>query len=928
MSEQALIPQKKDYELILFKAKLKSSDAKADHPLKKRRAGQQAQDDGLTMKTEQAERKDSSLTDSTAAESTKSDALQEYIEREKTAFEPTTWEQRKVEIMQRFKKDFGGMEIFMNEGGDRDLDRPIRLGRGRSRMDQLQKKSRSQKIASITADEFEIQFQRLKNNMLQFWKGGDKVACLKIAIQCAKLLNDVETPMFYPHKFMIMIDILDAFGNLVFDRLKELSLTAQGIENWEAVLDQDINFRNTPEDVKEKDFNWHLKIACIREVLPRIYLELALVNCKRFMNRRLNTSDLDRLGYMVRGVAEPLSASYVSAYLARVGNELDAGAKDYLYNIIQCMYKHWEYAAEYGHPNVKPEKYFKLFEPSIDWIFYCAGQNSTEKHFKQIIKLYNANQKKMIFLRAIIDYYPPTYIQKYAEDMLAEIKQFELDDRLQLVKSLGIALIRSKPRRAALKLQFLNFSWEQLAVTQNASTFMDVSAVLVEFAIKNMKQQSVNNFISEIFKRFRDFVKVGEDEEMYQKLEHLIIKVMLTAKNFSELIGLDNFMSLLNYFSANIKFRLCEVMLDYFSQQEDTFNDEYKLHTVLAIAKQLHDKIDSLSDKSIAGRISTKLCFIIQRIDFGRDLEKQLKTYTEARGMFGNLDEVTETLINVTLNLAMKAHKFRRAKHDKKTLGFVKACVAYCHITIPSLNSNKHQTSLFLSTSRVALANGLISETDSIIKATLLCLNSQFKQTENYEQDAILTGHLLNIIGHLIVIPSDPEKHFFQTSMQIQNLIKKKQWQPGTVFLQIRLYCALIQYLAAQTQDKLPYSCPRVDSNDMIFLGDEEFAGEAERLIQEIFDQIVEIVADAMDDPDPQNQASVSQSMTLLASTMIATIKLTPFVEQYISKMLKRAQKSWAKCQSHISNAFFEKTKKYCSAKIEKHKFMLQTTGE
>jgi len=149
--------------------------------------------------------------------------------------------------------------------------------------------------------------------------------------------------------------------------------------------------------------------------------------------------------------------------------------------------------------------------------------------------------------------------------MLAEIKQFELDDRLQLVKSLGIALIRSKPRRAALKLQFLNFSWEQLAVTDNASVFMDVSAVLVEFAIKNMKQQSVNNFISEIFKRFRDFVKVGEDEEMYQKLEHLIIKVMLTAKNFSELIGLDNFMSLLNYFSANIKFRLCEVMLDYFS---------------------------------------------------------------------------------------------------------------------------------------------------------------------------------------------------------------------------------------------------------------------------------------------------------------------------------------------------------------------------
>jgi len=49
------------------------------------------------------------------------------------------------------------MEVFLNEGGDRDLDRPIWLGRGRSRLDQLDKKKPSggDKIASITADEFE-----------------------------------------------------------------------------------------------------------------------------------------------------------------------------------------------------------------------------------------------------------------------------------------------------------------------------------------------------------------------------------------------------------------------------------------------------------------------------------------------------------------------------------------------------------------------------------------------------------------------------------------------------------------------------------------------------------------------------------------------------------------------------------------------------
>ncbi len=67
---------------------------------------------------------------------------------------------------------------------------------------------------------------------------------------------------------------------------------------------------------------------------------------------------------------------------------------------------------------------------------------------------------------------------------------------------MGIAFIKSKPGRSNLKLQYLNFSWESLSQTKNATKFMEVGAVLVEFAIKNMKQDSVNNFITQIFKRF------------------------------------------------------------------------------------------------------------------------------------------------------------------------------------------------------------------------------------------------------------------------------------------------------------------------------------------------------------------------------------------------------------------------------------------
>uniref|UniRef100_A0A7S3KFV3 Uncharacterized protein n=1 Tax=Euplotes crassus TaxID=5936 RepID=A0A7S3KFV3_EUPCR len=818
--------------------------------------------------------------------------------------------------MKDFQKEFGDMEVFINEGGDKDIDRPIRMGKGRSRLDQLEKKKNSKgaKIASISADEFQNQFKKLKRKMTQFWTKEDKVACLKICIQCAKLLNDTETPAFYPQKFLIITEILDDFGNMVFERMKKLSLQHQGVENWQNVIDNEIDFRSTPDFVKQKTNNWFLKCACIREVLPRVYLELTLVGSRRFLNKRMSVSDLDRLALMVRGIAEPLSASYTCMYLARWGETIDPNAKNYLFTMIEAMYKHWNYAAEYGNPYLDTDKYFKLFEPAIDWLFYCAGQNANEKMYKKSIKMYNKNTKKAIYLSSIILHFPADFTCKFAEDILEEIKKFELDDRINLLGCLGKALIKSKPRRSEMKLTFLNYSWEQLIQTTDSLLFMRVSIVLAEFAIKNMKSESVNTFISEIFKKFRDYIKVGDDEELYQCLEQLILIIMKTAKDFSEIIGLENFMSLLNYFSSGIKLRLCEIMVDYYLKQDDVFSDSYCMHTVLTIAKVLHDKIDSMSDKKEIERLSEKICTLIKKIDFGRDLEKMLKVFTDARGMFTNLDEVTQYLIYAVLRLAVQANKITKGKHNKKTMAFVKACIAYAHITIPSLFDSKDQIKLFMLTAEVGLMNGLISETDSIIKAILLILNAQYKNNQDLEAEAKMTEHLLNVIGFLVVMPSNPENHFEATYV-IMNLIEKKVWNNKSVLNKVKILVALFNYLSTQAQDKLPYNINRVDSNDSIFLGDPTFTAGLEECLVRVFDQIVNVMTELNSATDRESQAMLSQSMTHASTCLAQNLVLSENISKFISKCIKKAEKSYVKSQRFISNAFLERTKKYIAKK-------------
>lgn len=189
---------------------------------------------------------------------------------------------------------------------------------------------------------------------------------------------------------------------------------------------------------------------------------------------------------------------------------------------------------------------------------------------------------------------------------------------------------------------------------------------------------------------------MSSNDALFKKLEFLLVKVMMTSSDFSELIGFENLLSLLNYFPTKMKNQLCEMMLCFFVENNDKLDDGFLIHSILQVAKTLHDKIDAMSEDAEINRVSKIICGIVKKIDYGKDLDKQLNVLTTARGLFINLDEVTETLIFQVIALAAKAHKLVQGKHSQKTQAFVKACIAYVHITIPTLEDTDKQVKLFM----------------------------------------------------------------------------------------------------------------------------------------------------------------------------------------------------------------------------------------
>ena len=156
------------------------------------------------------------------------------------------------------------------------------------------------------------------------------------------MLADVSVMQFYPSKFVLVTEILDTFGKLVYDRIWEKStykpsgsskaVQLPGTMRFAIIVSMDViliccvlicinchknikkpciyivcvcslawvfvdlrvyycfaeNFTpdQVPESAKETCRNWFFKIASIRELIPRFYVEAAILKCYSFFNPR------------------------------------------------------------------------------------------------------------------------------------------------------------------------------------------------------------------------------------------------------------------------------------------------------------------------------------------------------------------------------------------------------------------------------------------------------------------------------------------------------------------------------------------------------------------------------------------------------------------------------------------------------------------
>eukprot|EP00055_Hartaetosiga_balthica_P011758 m.54685 g.54685 ORF g.54685 m.54685 type:complete len:923 (+) comp7726_c0_seq3:32-2800(+) len=729
------------------------------------------------------------------------------------------------------------------------------------------------KMDSLTQKEYIAEIDKMKKNLIKAWNDEKRVEAIKIVIQSSKRLGEVKVMKFYPSKFVLITEILDEYGELVFSRL--LSKANDQLQSGGSMsrLPKDFAAEMIPTETKEICRNWFFKIASIRELLPRILVETAMLKSYRFLPKIDLDDILSRLMKQARGIGDPLVAAYTRCYICKVGKLVVPNARNYLQIALDDQMRNMEQMTSpdveraYKNQRLNQSEYMLLYVPALDWILQCVSHKASNDTLTKILDSCQGANGGSVFLNAVMASFPPKYIAARATQFVELIKDASESglDKYRLYQTLGFNLNMCSPPEEDKRI-ILNKVWGTVTKFADPMKYISCVDAWIEYPIKYLSYKQVNVLLRDITSHMstkRAF------ESHYDQLQAVANKILANISDFSELFGMDSFLPFVYLFQdPQAKYDVCKSIFASFNErQATTISDQIVLNEMLNIGKILHDKL-SLSHDDERKQISYLLIQFLSKASFGRNYEQELEFFVRARGHFSNLDQVLVYQVHRINNLIMKTCAVVKGKHTSKTSPFVRSCISFCFITIPSVSDFLLRLKLYLTSGCVSIVNMALSQGDVFFNAAIDLipdLPDRIEVALTMEPvEPYLQSVLQDLFSMLLIVPDHPEYERLLITKKLLKILEERQWNSAEV--EFNVFLSFYQLFAAFAQRRYIYGVKDLEANDLLYESNPKFIAEMGDVALRIIDRIHTNILDRVSD-DQKKASMFVKLFETLAST-------------------------------------------------------------
>jgi len=335
------------------------------------------------------------------------------------------------------------------------------------------------------------------------------------------------------------------------------------------------------------------------------------------------------------------------------------------------------------------------------------------------------------------------------------------------------------------------------------------------------------------------------------------------------------------------------------------------LNNLMHVARQLHDSLDYLSFDDERRQLGLLITAFIRKMSFGRDLEKHLSFYVDCRANFANLDAVLDTLVMGATKLAMRTHTIVHGRHTKRTAAFVKACMAFAFITIPSINSLMLRLNLYLLCAQASLCNQLLPQMDGFVKAVVTLVpevlgtaDAELEgplKAEAEKREEVLVSLLSNLCSFLVVVPGHPEHGPFYLVTGLLNVLQTATWRRSASLPTLSL--RILALLSTYAQREFPYHVVGVDSNDVLYAAEPAYARELKTLSAQVLQTILRLIASLGEKTEGQARRAQALCAAQLFELMVSNATLDHDQVVLAERLFVMAWRSGTADKGHLRKA-------------------------
>ncbi|KAB2044375.1 hypothetical protein ES319_D01G085100v1 [Gossypium barbadense] len=581
----------------------------------------------------------------------------------------------------------------------------------------------------ITQQEYVSRLHELKDEINRAWHSEDRVKSLKLSIKVSRLLMDTSVSNFYPTLFVLVTDVLNMLGDMVWERIRQ---KAEFAEDGARLCSLRENFRasDVPIDAKETCYNWFCKVGSIRELLPRIYLELAIFPCWRFLIEQPAES-LQRLVMMTRGIGDPLASAYCRLYISHHAQKLPSHDTGYLItclNDITLIFTRISSTKESAHGCFADSKrsLISLMEPSVEFIMKCILNDASQRRAGKVLvelglgrsqeELFGGSPCVSIVLHHLLKELPIDIVSFHAVDILHLIKCSNDNSYDQCLNYRLVGLRLSEQISQIGSVEAVVNEVIQVVSEYGLDEYLKVVDAYLDIVLQNQMDDHLKTILEGISKLASDKV-LAEDE--LASLQSILVKLLSHFKDLEHVFSLNHFLQILDMMHGNSRGIVNMHILDM-ATRNGYVHDPTTIQLLFEISQALHSDTDLVNMKNDDNQQQARLISrFVRMVDHGVEYERHLAFLMECRWALGSIIELKEILVHSSNCLATKA-----LKDGKKHTAFVKTCIAFSEITIPSIPGHIKQLNLYLGTAEVALLGGLVSHSDGLIDSAINCLQS------------------------------------------------------------------------------------------------------------------------------------------------------------------------------------------------------------